>query len=177
MCTSFASQAGGPGWAAKCADLKLATMIASGNMRGNHAVYTQMRLLAKQAERLDSDGITRNPCVNDMPGVTRDGLHDIGFHLASLAKNKKALKAFGINPRKANIPLICQRLNHQLPNFFMSIKSDESVKEAVTKSIRNLKANGTRNFFVCFDDTVFRKGSPSKFKPLGYIYIYIIIYI
>ena len=166
MCIAFASHVGTADWASKVAEFNVAAEIASGRMKGKHIVYTLMRLLAKRAERLDSDHVTRNPFANDMPGITRNAICDIGFQLASLAKNTKSLVAFGTMPRNASLPPIVQRFEDRLPNFFMSILSDAAVKEAASKSLRNLKAHGNRNYFLAFHQTSLRKGAPSKFVPM-----------
>ena len=134
-------------------NLKLAAMIASGEMHKEMAMYTLMRLLGEKADKMLRGKVRTN--TSSLVGVTAEDMSECTFMLASTLKDKGSMTKFGSNPKT----LPGAPLSHpRLPNFYNSHYSPTVIQGAMVVCLRNLGVLHTRMYVIAHDDCVFKQG-------------------
>jgi len=148
--------------AAKRADLKLASALASGTLHKQTFHYAIIRLLGKKAEAISS-GAKRGGYAQAQ-GISRGMIEEVGFHLASQMKCSKSMMQFGCS-REVVRSITKSILGFDfLPPFFVSMRNAEKFKTCCELIIGFLNCVRSRCYMLSADETNFAPGAPLQVR-------------
>jgi hypothetical protein len=139
----------------KLPDLKLAAMLASGQMHKEASLYGLLRLVGEKIVN-QVEGRSRRLTTTNLQGVSQESMHEVGFFLAAGLKDKSSMAKFGLNPRTApTTPLA----HPSLPHFYCANISAKFLQTSVYRCLVLLDVLHSRDYCIAFDETVFKPGS------------------